>query len=219
MPARRPATAGHRDLAVWARGTQSLIARFAGRYTEAARFITAGMDLRPTGTGLARLASGQAQCAAHGGNVTATRKALATAKLASDQAETDDEFAVGLFGFPRSKVHFYAASSLIWLPDTDSATTADTEAATAIELFQTGPADERFVTDELLGHVYQATARVHIGDIDAAVDSLRPVLTIPPPHRVSWHRRSLTRVSGMLADTHHRARPAASELREEIAAF
>jgi len=106
----------------------------------------------------------------------------------------------------------------MWFTDPDSARTSDREAETAIELFETGPTEERFVTDELLGHIYQATSRLHLGDIDAARDSLRPVLTIPEPHRVEWHRRSLTRLSGMLTTDRHRT-PAGIELREEIAAF
>jgi len=210
--------AGHRDLAAWARGTQILIARLDGRYPAAARYIAAGLELRPSGSALARLVSGQAQCYANLGNLSATQKALAAALHASDQAKPD-EFAIGLFGFPRSKVHFYGTSALNWFTDPDSARTSDREAATAIELFEAGPAHERFVTDELLGHIYQATSRVHLGDLDAAREALRPVLTIPSPQRTEWHRRSLTRMSDLLTTGKPHTTAAALDLREELAAF
>ncbi|WP_045875077.1 helix-turn-helix transcriptional regulator [Pseudofrankia sp. DC12] len=210
--------AGHRDLAVWARGTQSLIARLDGRYTEAARYINAGMELHPTGTAFARLVCGQAQCHANLGNLAGTHKALDAAKHATDQAKPD-EFAVGLFGFPRTKVHFYGTSALIWFADRDSARISDREATTAIEMFETGPAEERYVGDELLGHIYQATSRLHLGDVEAARESLRPVLTIPEPQRVEWHRRSLGRMSTLLTTGPYRGISLAADLREEITAF
>ena len=99
---------------------------------------------------------------------------------------------IGLFGFARSKVHFYAASSLIYLPDGVGAQVAAQEALIAIELFQAGPSEERFITDESLLHIYGANAYIQQGPIDAATELLTRVFTTPEDQRVSWHRQRLS---------------------------
>ncbi|WP_250289493.1 helix-turn-helix domain-containing protein [Frankia sp. CiP1_Cm_nod1] len=211
--------AGHTDLAVWARGTQSLIARFANRHREALQYIHAGMALRPTGAGLARIVSGEAQCLAHLGDIAGTRAALAAAADASDHDTPPSDIETGLFTFPRAMQYYYAGGSLIWLPDNTGAADAEQAITTAITLFTTGPADQRFVADEILAHVYLATARLLRGNIDGVTDALRPVLTIPPQQRVSWHRRRLDRIAALLDAPRYRTSTTAADLRHEIVAF
>jgi hypothetical protein len=211
--------AGHTGLAVWVRGTQSLIARFAARYAEAHQYIRAGMALRPTGAGLARLASGEAQCLAHRGDSAGTHAALSTAVTAIDGAGTPADGETGVFAFTRAKTHYYGASSRIWLADSTDAAAAEEAAVIAIDLFQNGPAEERFVTDEILAHIYLATARLLLGNIDGVVDALHSVLTIPRENRVSWHRRRLDRIVSLLGTQRYHNAGAASELRSQIAAF
>lgn len=211
--------AGHQGLEVWVRGTQSWIARFARRYEDAERYLQDGMKLAPQGTGLARLASGQAQCRAHIGDVEGTRNALRVALAAHDAAGKLRDAEAGLFGFPRSKVHFYAASSLIWLPNSVGAREAAREAVTAVKLFRAGPATERFVTDEILSYIYGATAHLQQGQIDAAKKMLKPVFDTPPDQRVSWHRERLGRIAKILQSPKLRTSRTAVELQTAIAAF
>ncbi len=211
--------AGHTGLAVWARGTQSLIARFANRYREALQYIHAGMALRPTGAGLARITSGEAQCLAHLGDVAGTHASLAAAAHAIDHTDTPSDIETGLFTFPRAMQHYYAGGSLIWLPDNVGAQGAEEAITTAITLFSTGPAEQRFVADEVLSHVYLATARLLRGNIDGVTDALHPVLTIPREQRVSWHRRRLDRIAELLDAPRYRNSTIAVDLRHEIAAF
>jgi tetratricopeptide (TPR) repeat protein len=211
--------AGHQGLEIWVRGTQSWIARFARRYEDAERYLQDGMKLAPRGTGLARLASGQAQCRAHLGDVAGTRNALRAALDAHDSAGELLDAQTGLFGFPRSKVHFYAASSLIWLPDSAGAREATREAAMAVKLFRVGPATERFVTDEILSYVYGATAYLQQGQIDAAKKMLKPVFDTPPDQRVSWHRERLGRIAKILQSPKLSTSRTAVELQAAIAAF
>ncbi len=211
--------AGHIGLAVWVRGTQSLIARFATRYTDAHQYIRAGMALRPAGAGLARLASGEAQCLAHFGDSTGTRAALTTAVKAIDNPGTPGDIDTGLFTFTRAKTHYYGASSLIWFTDRVDAAAAEDAASTAIDLFQNGPSEERFITDEILAHIYLATARLILGNIDGVVDALQPVLAIPQENRVSWHRRRLDRIASMLNTQRYQNASTAAGLRHEILTF
>ena len=213
--------AGHTGLTAWVRGTQSLIARFAGRHAEAERYALAGMDLNPRGTAHARLAAGHAQCRAQLGDVAGTQAAL---DLASDSHSSapaleaaDDE--TGLFGFPRSKVHYYAASSLVCLPAGAGAVSAAREAEVAIRLFRQAPADERFITDEVLVHIHGASAHLQRGHLDAAAQFLGPVFTTPVDQRVSWHRQRLAALAPLLSTSAANGSPKATELRAKIAHF
>ena len=59
--------------------------------------------------------------------------------------------------------------------------------------------EERSLADEALAHVYAATASLALGDLDAAVADLEPILGLPPERRISWIKRRLDRISGMLS--------------------
>src|SRR5690606_22525892 len=147
--------AGSNELAVWVRGTQSLIARFAGQHRQAEDYVHAGMEVPSRGLGQARLAAGLAQCRAHLGDSRGVLDALDLADhLHGKATPASDE--IGLFGFPRSKVHYYAASALVALPDGRGAEQGITEALTAIDLFRSGPTEDRFITDEILAQIHAA---------------------------------------------------------------
>lgn len=209
--------AGSTDLTAWVRGTQSLIARYATRFDDAESFIQKGLASKPTGTSLSRLASGLAQCRAHFGDAAGAREALNLAVTSHDTASTDRS-ALGLFGFGRSKVHFYAASSLIWLPDGAGAREAAMQATMAIKQFHAS-ADELFVTDEVLAHIYGATAQVQLGQIDEAAGLLAPIFRTPEDQRVSWHRQRLSRIAVLLRSPRLRASKSALLLHSQITNF
>jgi hypothetical protein len=211
--------AGHSGLAAWVYGTQSLIARFAGRYAEAERYVLAGMELKRGGAGQARLAAGLAQCRANMMDAAGTRQALNAAMDAHSAGGESADGEVGLFGFARSKVHFYAASSLICLPDGAGAVAAAREASAAIKLFQSGPADERFITDEILVHIYGANAYLQQGNAEAATDLLSPVFGTPDERRVSWHRQRLGSLVPLLEVGPLRGSRKAIDLRSQLTGF
>src|SRR5262249_2104728 len=68
--------AGSPALKAWVRGTQSLIARFAGDYRAALRFALDGLRYAHNGSARARLLCGIAQCHANMGDADAARAAL-----------------------------------------------------------------------------------------------------------------------------------------------
>jgi hypothetical protein len=80
----------------------------------------------------------------------------------------------GLFTFPRAKRYYYAGSSLIWLPGHEDAQAAEAAAEKAIKLWREAPLEERSLADELLAHVYLATARLNQGEVEGHPAS-------PPP--------------------------------------
>jgi tetratricopeptide (TPR) repeat protein len=210
--------AGHTGLSVWVRGTQSLIARFAGHHRKAEEYVLAGMELDARGIGHARLAAGHAQCRAHLGDVKGVREALQNAANLHAAAEAaSDE--IGLFGFARSKVHYYGASALVSLPDGAGAEASINEALIAIELFRSGPAEDRFHTDEILAHIHGGNALIQQGQLDTAADLLDTVLRTPEDQRVSWHRQRLAILVDMLRTPRFRGSQLATGLLLQLDAF
>lgn len=210
--------AGSDELRAWVRGTQSLISRFAGRYIDALRYAENGLRYATTGTARVRLLCGVAQCAANLGDADAARTALDDAARARDDVHGTDGMP-GLFTFSEAKQAYYSGSSLIWLDGRHDATRARARADTAIEAWRTSAADERSLDDEALAHVYAATASVQLGDLEAAAVYLEPILGLPEEQRISWIRKRMARVAGMLAGPPYAGDRLAGELRERIVEY
>jgi len=216
---------GSGELKAWVRGTQSLIARFAGDYRAALRFALDGLRHVHNGSARVRLLCGVAQCHANMGNADAARAALDAAADAREDVDGPD--APGLFGFSATKQAYYSGSSLIWLPDREDATRALAEATRAVELWQASTADERSLDDEALAHVYAATASLQLQELEHAAAWLEPILGLPEEQilglpeeqRISWIRKRLARVAVLLAEPPYEHDPLAVELRKRIAEY
>ena len=123
-------TAGDARLAAWVRGTQSLIARFSGNFTQARDYAREGLSYQAGGTAPARLWSAEAQSLAHLGDHAGTRNALSQARRVLSHDDNHGE--VGPFTFTAAKQAFYAGSSLIWLDDKEDAITAAAESTVPV---------------------------------------------------------------------------------------
>ncbi|MER6602508.1 helix-turn-helix domain-containing protein [Streptomyces parvus] len=212
--------AGDAELAAWVAGTKSLIARFQGDYGKALEFVRDGYQWVGSGhgTGEARLRCGEAQCLANLGNSRAANDALDGAEVARERIRRGDSLG-GLFGFSQAKQSYYAGSSLIWLQGGHDAERAAREAVAAIELWQAGPEEERSLDDERLAHIYLATARVQLDDVEGAADAIRPVLSLPVEEQISWIVKRAERLAGMLAAPRYAGNRTAAETVESINAL
>jgi transcriptional regulator with XRE-family HTH domain len=212
--------AGDAELATWVAGTKSLIARFQGDYGRALNYVRDGYQWvgHGQGTGEARLRCGEAQCLANLGDSNAANTNLDAAESARERIRRPDSLS-GLFGFSRAKQSYYAGSSLIWLEGGRDAERAAREASTAIELWRSGPAKERSLDDERLAHIYLATARVQLDDIEGAAEALAPVLSLPVEDQISWIVKRMERVAGMLSSSRYAGNQTASETVEAINAL
>ncbi|MEW2402161.1 helix-turn-helix transcriptional regulator [Streptomyces sp. NPDC046862] len=212
--------AGDAELAAWVAGTKSLIARFQGDYGRALEYVRDGYQWvgHGQGTGEARLRCGEAQCLANLGDSRAANAALDGAEQARDRMRRPDTLA-GLFGFSQAKQSYYAGSSLIWLQGGHDAERAAREAVAAIELWEAGPADERSLDDERLAHIYLATARVQLDDVEGAAEAIRPVLSLPVEEQISWIVKRADRLAGMLSAPRYAGNATASETVEAINAL
>jgi tetratricopeptide (TPR) repeat protein len=212
--------AGDAELAAWVAGTKSLIARFQGDYGRALEYVRDGYQWvgHGNGTGEARLRCGEAQCLANLGDSRAANAALDAAEQARERIRRPDSLE-GLFGFSRAKQSYYAGSSLIWLEGGHDAARAAREATTAIELWQAGPVQERSLDDERLAHIYLATARVQLDDVEGAADAIRPVLSLPLEEQISWIVKRADRLAGMLSAPRYTGNRTAEETVEAINAL
>lgn len=210
--------AGSDQLRAWARGTQSLIARFAGDYRPALQYAEDGLRYATSGTAATRLWCGIAQCYANMADAPAARRALNRAASALESARGVDELP-GLFGFSPAKLAYYSGSSLIWLRGQSDNRRARAQAHEAIRLWRASGPEDRSLADEALAHVYAATAALAIGDLEAAVADLEPILGLPPERRISWIVRRLDRVSGRLASRRYAGNGLAAETLERICGY
>lgn len=210
--------AGDNELRAWIRGTQSLIARFDGDYRSAMEYVLDGLTYDTRGTGKLRLLGGYAQCHANLGNSRGANDALNLAMTERDRLATSDSLG-GIFEFSQAKQYYYAGSSLIWLDGGEDARRAAREAGEAIGIWEQALPEHRSLDDEALAHIYQATAHVQLGDLDAASNAVRPILDLPPERQISWIRKRLARFAGLLRDDRFTRSREAASLYDEIQAL
>jgi transcriptional regulator with XRE-family HTH domain len=209
--------AGDNELKAWTRGTQSLIARFEQRYQQAQDSIDDGLRYAGAGTSRVRLLCGGAQCAANLGDSATAMAFITEAREARERSQSDA--IEGLFGFSPAKQAYYSASSLMWLPNRRALTIATRSALQAIEIWQHEPVEQRSLDDEALAHVYLATARLKLGEVEGAMSAVRPIMQLPKERQISWIRKRIGGLTPIL--DHHRFAnsTAAADAREELASY
>jgi transcriptional regulator with XRE-family HTH domain len=206
--------AGDRELQAWVRGTQSLIARFNQEYVRAKLYAEDGLQYAGPGTSEARLLCGAAQCAANLGNTAQALRLIEDAEGARERATADT--IEGIFGFSPAKQTYYSASSLMWATDQKALKIAARSAEQAIDAWQQEPTERRSLDDEALAHVYLATARLKLGDVDGAMQAVNPVMTLPPERQISWIRKRVANLGVILADGRFHGSKSAATAREKL---
>jgi hypothetical protein len=92
-------------------------------------------------------------------------------------------------------------------------------AAEAIAIWQRVPDKTRVLDDEALAHVYLATARLKLGEVDGAMDAVAPVLELPVDRRTSWMRRRMADLCAILAEERFGRAGSAVAARERLYEF
>ena len=205
------------ELRAWTRGTQSLIARYKKRYVQAKTYVDDGLRFAGAGTSEVRLLCGAAQCAANLGDNASTLQQIEVANCARENAGVDT--VEGIFGFSPAKQAYYSASSLMWLPDRPALEVAESSAIVAIGAWQHEPVERRSLDDEALAHVYLATARLKLGEVEGAMESVRPIMRMPEERQISWIRDRIADLGGILDTARYRAAATTADAREELRAF
>lgn len=212
--------ADHQGLRAWARGLQSLIAYWAGRPQEAVRYAQSGAEyaVNVTGSVASWLPALEARAWAMMAMANEAGHALRRATDRQAAHDPDDLDAVGgLLAFPQAKQSYYAAGTYVCLDGEQER--AQSEALSAINLFENGHPQDRSFSDEAGAHAELALARVNSGHVDGAREALAPVLALEPERRIGGIITSAGRVHHALRGGRHTGSPLARSLREEIESF
>lgn len=196
--------ADHNGLRAWAHGTAALIAEWTHQHRRAIEFAQRGAPFAATTDSRVRLAALEARAAARSGDYPLALDALDRATRARENPTQGDELADfgGLLCFPVAKQHYYAGSTYALLGEPDA---AQEHALLAIEMYETGPIEQRSYGDEALARLDVTTARLALRDLDGAREALRPVLELAPERRIEQLGFSLSRVrSGLVVPQYAR---------------
>jgi hypothetical protein len=190
--------ADHNGLRAWTHGTAALIAEWTHQHRRAVEFAQCGQRFAPTVDSRVRLAALEARAAARAGDRCLALDALNRAADARDVPAQHDELVEfgGLLTFPAAKQHYYAGSTYALLGEAES---AQKNALLAIDMYETGPLEQRSYGDEALARVDVTTARLALDDLDGAREALKPVLELPPERRIEQLTVGIGRVRSALA--------------------
>ncbi|MGH3800148.1 MAG: hypothetical protein ACRDTD_08480, partial [Pseudonocardiaceae bacterium] len=170
---------GHNGLRAWTRGMQALIEYWSERPRQAARLAQGAQRFADSTTAKIRLFTIEARMWARLGNLEESNRCIRTAaeiREANATADTLHDEIGGVFGFNHAKSHYYAGATYIHLGQADLALNATNQ---AIDLYTSGPADQRSYGAESLARIDSAMAHLLKGRLDGAIDALQPVLALP----------------------------------------
>ncbi|WP_028479539.1 helix-turn-helix domain-containing protein [Nocardia sp. CNY236] len=203
--------AEHDQLRAWARGTQALAFRFGKDFEHARDAATDGLRYatRSTGTAESRLLCGLAASVANLGDSARAVELLDRAERARDAARPDS--IPGLFTFTSAKQTYYRGFSLMWAEDAKTLRKSVQASEEAIAAWRR----QRSPGDEMLSHIYLASASARLGDVDRSIAAVMPVLANPISAHFSWVRMRLTQLEGLLAE-HFPDSAVAKDMRETL---
>ncbi|MEU3046898.1 hypothetical protein ABZ705_10300 [Streptomyces sp. NPDC006984] len=212
--------ADHHAMRAWVRSLQSLISYWAGRPTEAADYATLGQNVAGNvrGTTGVWLACLSARAHALIGDADATRTAIQQAEDARAAVEPDDLDAFGgIMTFPVPRQLYYVAEATVHLGD--DPTLGESRSDAAVTAYRDASEDEWAFGDEAGAQTDLAVARIARGQIEGAIEAVRPVLDLPIEQRNFGITSSAQRVHAALHTDGRRGGGVAADLREEIEAF
>ncbi|GIH73031.1 hypothetical protein [Sphaerimonospora thailandensis] len=213
--------AGNNWLLTWVGGTQSLIAYWDNRPTDAVTLARSVWDHTPeTGTVQVRLAALEARAHARMRDAAAADEALRRADRAREQIRGDDEFG-GMLVFPDAKQSFYGATCQLWLGDSDERRYRDAErlAAAAVIWYEASLPEQRRIGEQCLAMLELAAARLAHGELDGTVEVAQAVLSMGARRRTDSVARRLRQLGNQLARPVHQNASLAIAMREEIETF
>ncbi len=178
--------AGHDGLRAWIRGLQALITYWDGRFDDSIRYARLGAEAaeHSRGTAAVWLISGEARALAALGRRDEAHAAIDRASEAREHVEPDElDQMGGLCTFNRPRQLYYAADALVWGGETDAGRTERT-AIEAMEAYAAAPAANRAYGDESGTSCALAIARILQGELEGAVETMEPVLSLAVDQRI-----------------------------------
>ncbi|MEU2248146.1 hypothetical protein [Streptomyces sp. NPDC019224] len=212
--------AEHPGLVALTDGLKSLIAYWADKPHDAYHYASQGVEATADQRGTVGLwlLGLQARAAAALGNGEAVRTANRQATDRRERVVHDDlDQLGGLFTYAPEKQLYYAVESEVLLGNGDARVIAQAEQA--VQGFS-DPSSPTWAFGDLAGAQCDlALARLFGGDVEGAVEAIRPVLDLPVSHRNNGIIVSAQRVRQALGGNPARTAVAAQDLLAEIEAF
>ncbi|MFD5790485.1 hypothetical protein ACFWH1_28165 [Streptomyces sp. NPDC127037] len=212
--------AEHPGLVALTDGLKSLIAYWADKPHDAYHYASQGVEATADQRGTVGLwlLGLQARAAAALGNGDAVRAANRQATDRRERVVHDDlDQLGGLFTYAPEKQLYYTVESEVLLGNGDAGVIAQAEQA--VRGFS-DPSSPTWAFGDLAGAQCDlALARLFGGDVEGAVEAIRPVLDLPVSHRNNGIIVSAQRVRQALAGDPARTAVAARDLLAEIEAF
>ncbi len=210
----------HRPLIAQLRLNLAVVALWTGHPRRSLDLAQSGLHYLPAGPNAAQLHIMCARAAARLGDQDTTITKISQAAQARDTDHTDDLLTIGgQFGFSRACHHYLAGSAVAELPAAHPE--AITQLDQAIQLYTQGPQPGEDHSDHCkhVARVDLATTLLHSGELEAAITTTGPVLTLPPSRRISKLPKRLTRLRTELTAPRYRTTPEAKDLDEQIENF
>lgn len=203
--------ADHNDLRAWVKGTAALIAEWSTHQQTALDYTRQAIRLAPGGETRIRIAAIEARAAARIGAPDRARTALQELQRAREQRTSSDGLARfgGLLTFPAAKQEYYIGGTYALLGEHQR---AETHAAAAIELYESGPRESRSYGDEALARLDIVTARIAAGEVEGAGEQLQPILNLPADRRIRQLGDAMRGVARLLEHPRFARSRAAREL-------
>ncbi|WP_157430955.1 helix-turn-helix transcriptional regulator [Actinomadura macra] len=180
-----------------------------------------GLSYLSEGQTAAQLHLRHGRAAARLGDADTARQAITAAHQAASQPHHDDVLDIGgEFGLSTATRHFLAGSIMLELPNAHHE--AIHELSQAADLYTTGPArgEDHYDGYIACNGVALATALLRNGHLDAATDTLQPILNLPPNRRIqALLQRLRYQVRPELADPRYAGTQATAELDGRIEEF
>jgi tetratricopeptide (TPR) repeat protein len=208
---------GHHSLRGWARALQAMIAYWSGQPQEALLLAQSGQRYAMSGNVLARLAGLEAQALAGLGRADEAVIAIGRAQDAfgSGYDELQDDIR-GEFAYTRARLAAVSARVFIGVGQHDRSIE---QGDLAIDLYRSGPPEERSYGCEALALIDLAAAHIQRRELDGAGSVLAPVLNLPSTHHIELYSHGLTRIRNLLRRPEHRETREAGQLVERIEGF
>ncbi len=206
---------GDADLEAWSRGTQALIANWRGQSRRAIDLIASSIDAAPAGASTARLRAIEARAWAELGRPDQVKEALRLADLEMDQARDDELYGAtgGEFGWGPSRHAACAGTAHLKVGQGETAVTRIGDAISLV-------ADDPFGgLAPARAQIDLATAELVAGRLDASVDALETVWTIPASNRRHGVTGRMDQLARQLTGRDWRETAQAVELRDQIEVF
>ena len=207
--------AGHDGARAWVRATQAKLAYWDGRYSESARLAEEGLSYASTDSAPVFLALFCARAMARTGRRGEAARVLATVTAKREEISAPDLLG-GIWELTPARYHGLIAGVRLLM---DEPGEAIAEASRSITLSEAVPPGDRHLYAEFLVRTDQAQAYLQRSDLDGAVATLRPVLSLAADMRTEPIVQHLTRLRPSLALPRFAATALAQELQEEIEAY